>query len=374
MRIITVTFHLADNYGALLQAYALQKLLLSKKINTMILNYDNKNISGSYSLLKSDSKKPIKAIKNFLYNILFLSVNIKKKNNFNKFRKNLQLTELFSDKKKVENIYKENDVFIVGSDQVWNPNWTGGVDEIYTLCFGNKKIKRLSYAASSGNVINVEKNINVFKERLNNFAFISVRENSLKEYLEKILNRPVEIALDPTMLLEKKDWIKIAGNKRIEKEKYIFTYEAGNPNQQYYDAVNKLAYLTGLKIVYFGKHDLRGKYECKKKSYYSAGPAEWLNLLFNAEYVVTTSFHGVALSSLLNKEMFVVLSTLPDRLTTLLNTLELNNRIINDKNKIDNLLNKKTEWDKVNKLIEQERKKSLNWLLNAIESDKNEQK
>ena len=124
----------------------------------------------------------------------------------------------------------------------------------------------------------------------------------------------------------------------------------------------------------FGKHDLRGKYECKKKSYYSAGPAEWLNLLFNAEYVVTTSFHGVALSSLLNKEMFVVLSTLPDRLTTLLNTLELNNRIINDKNKIDNLLNKKTEWDKVNKLIEQERKKSLNWLLNAIESDKNEQK
>lgn len=370
--IYTVTFHRADNYGALLQAYALQEFLLKSNYNTEILNYDNKNVSSAYKLFTKFTLNPLKLCYHCASDIMNLnkkSIRIKK---FQEYRDNIKLSEYFKKANEVENKILPNSIFIVGSDQVWNQKWTGGLDDIYTLNFGGNRIKRISYAASCGKTTAIENNKELFFERLNRFDNISVREDGLKDYLKKVINNKVDVVADPTLLLTKKQWERNICKTRIVKEKYIFTYEAGNPNELFYDVINKLSMITGLKIVYFGKNDIKKRYKCKKECYYSTGPEEWLNLLYNAELVVTTSFHGVALSTILNKNVFVVLSTFPDRLLTLLNTVNLENRIIKSIDDVETVFNSNIDWNTVNKKIETERKKSSEWLINAIEECNNE--
>ena len=370
--IYTITFHRANNYGAMLQAYALQKCLLKNNYKTLLLDYDNKNISNPYKIIPNLNKNIVKDLFIILKNIPFVIKNFKKSMKFNKFRKSLYMSKYFDDEKEFKNNYINNSIYIVGSDQVWNPKWTGGIDDIYTLNFGNNDIKRISYAASSGGIEQIQKYEKEFVSRMNRFDYISVREKKLKNYLSKFLTKDVSTVIDPSLLLTKGEWISFAGEKRIINDKYIFTYEAGNPNEKYYDVINELAKKTGYKIVYLGKHDLKNKYKCKKVCVYSSGPIEWVNLLLNAEYVVTTSFHGTALSTVLNKKMFIVLSTLPDRITTLLNITNLSNRIVNTIDDVEKMLNSEIDWASVNKKIEYERNKSIKWIYNAIESDKDE--
>lgn len=365
----TVTFHLANNYGALLQAYALQKVL-QKKYNTEILNYDNTFISNNYKVFKPISKNPIKTIYHLFKDIYNYNKETKKVAAFDKFRKKLILSDYFSDKDKI--VLPGADAYIVGSDQVWNPFLTNGVDSVYTLK-NIKNSKKISYAASSGILKYIEQNSSEFLKNIQQFDFISVREKNLKEYLDKnIKDKEIKVVLDPTLLLNKNDWIKLCGDKRIENEKYIFVYSVNNANNLFYEFVNKLANDKNLKIVYFDKRDLKNNFKYKKKSYYSTGPSEFLNLLYNAEYVVTTSFHGTALSCLLNKKFFVILSTFPDRLTTLLNNLSLESQIVNKLDDYNNMINYQIEWIEVNKKLAREKESSLEWLFNSIERDLNE--
>lgn len=370
--IYTVTFHRANNYGAMLQAYALQQCLLKNNYNTMILDYDNKSVSNGYKIIPNLNKNIIKDLFKVIKTTPFIIRNAKKVKKFDKFRKTLRMSKYFDDVNDFKKMYYKNSTYIVGSDQVWNPKWTGGMNDIYTLNFGGNDIKRISYAASSGGIEPIIQNQDEFVECIDKFDSISVRETKLEDCLSEILTKKVSTVIDPTLLLTKEEWINFAGKERLIKEKYIFTYEAGNPNEKYYEVINELAKMTGYKIVYFSKHDLKNKYKGKKECVYASGPIEWVNLLMNAEYVVTTSFHGTALSTILNKEMFIVLSTLPDRLTSLLNITKLTDRIVNDTKDIERLLNSKINWNDVNKILSSEREKSVKWIINAIESGKDE--
>lgn len=368
-KVKTVTFHLANNYGALLQAFALQQIL-QKKYDAEILNYDNTFISDNYRVFKPINKNPIKTIYHLFKDIINYNQEKKRVLAFDNFRKKLYLSDYFSDKD--EKKLPEVDAYIVGSDQVWNPFLTNGVDSIYTLK-DVKKSKKISYAASSGNLKYIEQYKTEFLKNIQQFDAISVREKNLKEYLSKNLKgKTVSTVLDPTLLLSKNEWINLCKDKKIEKEKYIFVYSVNNANSLFYDFVNKLADDKNLKIVFFDKRDLKNHFKHKKKSYYSAGPSEFLNLLYNAEYVITTSFHGTALSCLLNKEFFVILSTFPDRLTTLLNALDLNSRIISNINDYNSVLQQRIQWENINQKLEQERRFSIKWLFNSIESDQDE--
>ena len=152
-------------------------------------------------------------------------------------------------------------------------------------------------------------------------------------------------------------------------EKYIFVYSVGNANKLFYETVNKLAKETGLKIVFFDKKSIFKRYKKHGIRWYKAGPSEFLNLLYYSELVITTSFHGFVLSSILNKKMFVVLSTYPDRILTTAGTFGLNDRIVRDADKIPKLSIDDIDWSSVNKKIDKVRTDSMKWLLSAIDGD-----
>lgn len=370
--VYTITFHRADNYGAMIQAYALQKKI-SEKYETYILDYDNKYISNLYRIFRGNDTNVFRDIYHFFKNIFFYKKDKLRHDNFIKFRKKLQMTPYFKNKNEVYNFFDNKDcIYVVGSDQVWNTKITHGFDEIYTLGFASKKSRRIAYAASSGKTSILKENEQLFINNLKLFNSISVREKNMKEYLTSKLKQDILVSLDPSLLLTKKQWEDFSGKERVEKDKYIFAYSVGNANDLFYETVNKISKLTGLKIIYFDKNKKKVKFDNESVSYYSCGPIEFVNLLKNSEYVITTSFHGTALSIILNKEFYTVLSSLPDRLTTLLNKVELENRIINKEYDFSNIISDRINWNNVNEKIKAERQISEKWLFKAIEGDKNE--
>lgn len=366
--VYTITFHRANNYGAMLQAYALQKKI-SEKFETQILDYDNKYISNIYRLFRGNDTFILRDIYHFIKNVSSYKKDKYRYNNFLQFRNQLKLSKYFKNSEEVNNNFKNVDsVYVVGSDQVWNTNISHGFDEVYTLGFASNESIKIAYAASSGKVNVLKDNENKFKDSLNRLNSISVREKPMCDYLVDTLDKDVTVTLDPSLLLTKEQWEDFSGEDRIIEEKYIFAYSVGNANESYYETLNDLAKLTGYKIVFFDKKDNNIKF--KKESRYTSGPIEFVNLLKYSEYVVTTSFHGTALSIILNKNFFPVLSSLPDRLLTLLRKMNLDNRIIKNKNDFMNIFYKEIDWCSVNTILNEERIKSERWLFNAIRGDK----
>lgn len=366
-KVYTVTFHRANNYGALLQAYALQKVL-SKKYETRILDYDNKYISNEYKIFKKIHDRNIKhAILQFCKDCINIKKEICRRRSFDNFRKNLLLTEKFDKVNDVVSNYPKADVYITGSDQVWNSKITNGIDLVYTLSFKRHDFKKIAYAASSGNNATLKGHEGELIEAINDFDSISVREKPLKDFLESKTSKKVDIVLDPSLLLTKEDWGFISGTKRIINEKYIFVY-CGEEPQYFYDIVNELARRTGYLIVYFGRRDRKHHFLYKKKSCYEYGPIEFVNLIKFSEYVVTASFHGTALATILNVKMFIVLNNYSDRLTTLLELVGLNKRIATSFDDFENIFENVIDWVKVNRLLSNEREKSINWIYNSIDT------
>ncbi len=365
-KIYTLTFHKANNYGALLQAYALQKII-EKKYPTEILNYDNKSISNDYRLIK-----PFKGdIKNNFVQIIKDLINSKKEylriKNFNKFRKSIRISEKFNSINDISSSKYDDCIFITGSDQVWNPNITNGIDPMYTLNFDNNTIKKISYAASSGHNDTIQDCKNDLVKIIKKYNHISVREESLKILLSKMIpNTEIVSTLDPSLLLSKEDWDIIAGSKRLIKEKYIFVY-CGEEPDYFYDIVNKIALENDYLIVYFGRRDRKHKFKGRKKSCYEYGPKEFVNLAKYSECIITVSFHGTALACIFNKNMFIVLNRYPDRLKSLLEKIGLKERIITSFDDFEKVEKNKIDWEKTNALIQIEKNKSINWLYNAIE-------
>ena len=360
-KVLTITFHRANNYGAMLQTYALQKVL-EKKYETKIIDYYCDDVFKNYALLQSP-----KSIKAFLISLIKLPFYYCRYKNFLQFREQLKFTKKYKNINELKEAPPLANAYIVGSDQVWNPVLTKGFNEAYFLHFGEKKAKKIAYAASCGKAEFVSENKDEFKKNISDFSAISVREKNIEQPIQNIFSKKVFTLLDPSLLLKKEEWLKLRIPKRIIKEKFIFAYSVGNANDLYYEVVNELARRTGYLIVFFERTDKEKRFHFKKKSCYSCGPSQFISLMEDAEFVITTSFHGLALSTVLNKKIFITLSTYPDRLLTLVNNFGLQNRIISDINKLEDVFNQEIDWNRVNKKLESARKSSLKWLFDSIE-------
>ena len=361
-KVLTITFHRANNYGAMLQTYAMQKVL-EKKYETQIIDYYAGDVFDDYKLIKPFNKSS----KKFIASIIKYPFYRRRYKNFQNFRKKLRFTKYYSDVDTLQKDFPVADAYIVGSDQIWNPKITGGLDDAYFLNFGTSKTKRISYAASSGKgeiPLHLE---NEFKEKLKRFSAISVREKKLKDYIERISNYKAFLVLDPVLLLTKNDWEKESVNHKIINQKFILVYSVDNSNELFYEVINELARRTGYPIVFFDRVDKSKKMHYPKKSCYNCGPSEFISLLQAAEYVVTTSFHALAMSIIFNKNFFAILSTYPERLVTLVETLELQNRIVKNIESIQELIDTDIDWKKTNKILKRMRENSLEWLYKSIE-------
>lgn len=236
MRIGIITFHSVTNYGAALQAYALQQVLKQTGHKVEIINYSPDALTSVYrpfSLYKYKKMSFKKIVRQFLAEAYHF-IDITKKNNAFKsfFKKHYQLSgkEIKTYKLLLKSKLKY-DVCFAGSDQIWNPDITIGFDESYFLKFGNSNMVRATYAASIGKErFNQSEQLD-FLKLLEKIDYISMRESAVADYVNSISNSNAITVLDTTLLLTKNDWSICFDFTPVVKQKYIFVY-ALYPNEE----------------------------------------------------------------------------------------------------------------------------------------------
>ncbi|MDD6214507.1 MAG: polysaccharide pyruvyl transferase family protein [Firmicutes bacterium] len=348
MAVKIITYHRAVNYGAVLQAYALARAIREYvRPDVFIYDHVNEKIANSYALFKKSKNPAGTAIQ-----IATLPFKLKKHAKFKAFTdKYIPLSANVSD----------GDIFITGSDQVWNYRGTD-FDKAYFLDFVKRKENRNSYAASFGLADIEDSYFDEYKRLLSNFNNISVREERGREIVQKMTGRDVPVVLDPTLLLSAEEWRKELVHT-LKHEDYILVYLMVK-TPTVIDFVKKLAERTGLVIYYINDYALPF---CKKCSVMRCiGPEEWVSLFSGAEYVVTNSFHGTAFSINFNKKFFVEMQPeeigVNSRLENILDKFGLNERII--KNSDSEAWDKTIDYDRVNRILYKEKEKSMAYLEN----------
>lgn len=362
-----VTFHNAHNYGAMLQAFALLNILKKyDQYESEIIDYYDKKLYGDYKIIRPVTNDLGLSIKRFLIDVAKFDKKVMRYKRFNKFiNSKCNLSKRYNSEEALKNENLDYDILITGSDQVWNTSIVGNLSDIFTLNFGKDNINRISYAASVGNIKFIDNEINIFKEKLNIIDSISVREAEMKDKIENLLDKEVEVVLDPTLLLTKEEWEAEIKVECDIKEDYILAYDVA-PDDEYRNIVNDLSKRTGLKVIYF---NIRNHgYINGLKSAYITDPLDFVRYIKNAKYVVTTSFHATVFSIIFHKKFFVIPhKNTSSRVTNLIDKLEIKNRIfykVDDFRKID--FNFMTEWELVDKKLNLERNKSIEWLENAL--------
>lgn len=348
MKIGIITFNRAINYGAVLQAYALQKFLDSLGIDSDIIDYRSPYIEEFYKPIKAH---PLREPKTFIREVIFAPNNLKKRKKFNDFSyKYLRLTKPIYDENELKGLNNQYDCFISGSDQVWNLKWSG-FDKVYFLDFAENE-KKYSYAASFGFERIPEGQEQAYAELLREFKKISVRENTGKNIISELLGRTSEVSLDPTCLLTKNEWKTTAKKPADSGYVLLYTLERNSKLNAYAKA---LALEKNTKVIYIAD-------AIKKSKQYSyqgfLSPEEFVGLFANAGYVVTNSFHGLMFAVIFEKQFCLQYQQKKDapnsRLSDFLHDFDLEDRVMVG----DYLKDKPINYIHVKKLMEKKKDES----------------
>lgn len=356
MKIKTITCHHVYNYGATLQAYALQHYLEELGHEVEIIDY-RLPTHVRYELF---TPYPEGMAYNIIKKIPFLRFFVTpyknrkmlstwgRKKSFDDFDK-----KFLHISKGVYRTYEElrkakitADVFIAGSDQIWNPIFINGTDPGYYLDFGDRGVKRISYAASFGVSEICDKQADFVKEKLSSFSHLSVRELSGVEILRKIGLKAVK-CVDPVFLLNKDEWGELKVAKRLPY-KYIMVYDFHHEDENMIGFVKRLSKEKGLKVLSINDTDNATYADIQIND---AGPREFLSYIENADFVVGNSFHATAFSLIFNKRFATFpLKTLPnkDRMVDLIHSVGLD--CFYSPTHTD-ALDKDICWEEVNKLL-----------------------
>lgn len=306
MKIKTITCHHVYNYGATLQAFALQNYLERLGHDVEIIDY--RLLSHTrYELFKLNAlSKTYRLTSAFPFVRYFIAPYKNRKMLKTWGRK--KAFDLFD--KQFLNISKQTyrkyaeivasppnaDLFIAGSDQIWNPNLPNGTDRGYYLDFGDETARRVAYAASFGVNELTPSEANFIKQQLKKFQYISVREESGLSILKNLGIKATK-CLDPVFLLRKEEWIKQL-NLHEGKDNYIMLYDFAHDDQRMQKFVLSLAKREGLDIVSVNDYS-HATYANRQIN--DAGPKEFLQWLMNARYVIANSFHATAFSLIFHK-------------------------------------------------------------------------
>ncbi len=367
-KIATITFHSSYNYGSHLQAYALQEFI--KKISVEPIDYKIINLRTQIqkNMYKNIFEKS--GIKNNIKKVLLLNYKkdlFKKSENYEKFLKDrLQVTKEYNS---YDELMKEDfdfDYYISGSDQVWNLqaidfDWSNYLEFV-------KKGKKISYSASFGpkpQTWNEEEKARVRNDLLQ-FLNLSVREQGSFDNVKELTGIKSEIHVDPTMLLEKEDWLKIIGDEPILKKDYIFFYDLKGREEDI-KLVKEISKRLNMPVVITKYMDLKIHFSNFEKHYY-CGPVEFLNLLYNSKLVLSSSFHGNVFSVIFNKPFFALNGKNDFRISTMLDKFSLSDRSIVIE-EINEKLKKvyDIDFENAKKVFADERKKSEEYLINALD-------
>lgn len=309
MRIGIVTFQRAENYGAALQCRALYQYLENLGHDVEVIDYKNEALEKAYRLFPKLRKNLIKYAASGMQVLLHLNALKGRKEKYKDFFGQLAMTErLTADNLRQSGL--DHDLIIAGSDQIWNTKITKGFDEVYFLQFPGDFI-RASYAVSAGTAEFLRAPNAQFDGYMQTFDYLAVREKQLAEYVERSLKRSIPQTLDPTLLLDAKQWAAMVSGVHVKvPEKYILMYNV-KPAADLGDIAAKLSREEHMPIVYidgsahpFGHIDFR-RQACGVKEVIDVGPAEFVYLIKNAHKVVTSSFHGTVFSCIFQKDVTI---------------------------------------------------------------------
>lgn len=388
MKIGIITFWQSnDNYGQVLQCLALQQYLI---------NLGHKPFLIKYAPTGNSPVKKGSIIKRFL-KVLLVFPAIRTYKKYKEKKENLRLAEIIEVKNKkrefdkfrsehiaaTDKVYHsieelracppEADCYITGSDQVWIMTLANEHNKGYFLDFGPKNVKRVSYAASFSRYDYPKELLPVLKEMLSHFDAISVREESGVEIC-KAIGIEAKHVVDPTLLMNMDFYKHIASSARIQDSKFAYLYliNIKNKDEIYWAKLSKYIAKKGIKpIVTTSSGHFPGRELITDVEYVYATIPEWLSYIDKSEFVATTSFHGLVLSLIHNKN-FVYFplkghnSQGNTRITSLLSDLDLENKICRSANDVVKCIDSKVDWEKVNARLENLIENSRDFIDNAL--------
>lgn len=323
MKIGILTFHCAHNYGAVLQCYALQEVLKGMGHTVEVIDYRPDYLRIPYdviSLRRIWSRNPLRLAKRIISETLSFPQRILRHREFERFiNRYLNLS-------KSTGIPSDYDVYVIGSDQIWNSKITNGFDGVYFGYFPFPKGKRkyIAYAASmeAESLDRVAKDY--LRKALNNFDAVSVRETHLAALLQPLTDKKISVVLDPTLLADASVWDSFLGSKPLER-KYVLVYQV-RVDEATMRIANHIASQLGAKVVTISSYST---WKRSKHLYWAESPQAFVNWIKHASCVVTTSFHGTAFSIILNKSFYsLALGSGDTRSASLLKLVGLEDRMI----------------------------------------------
>ena len=327
MKIGILTFHNAYNYGAVLQAYALQCFLEREGHQVEIVDYHNQKIDQSYVIFryrKFIRLNLIKAIYSLLNSIFRHTL-------YSRFKRNVK-KGLYLSKRVYElndTPIKNKDVIIVGSDQLWNKKLTGLYDPFYWAEFTKQSnVKAITYAVCMNSDSLTEEDFSIIKEKLQNFSSLSVREDSLACLLKPLTSTPIHISLDPTLMVERTLWVNLIKNEKMPLDApYILVY-AILERQKVIENAKRFASSHNMKMIIMSPI---AEVIPFNNYYQPSSPLGFMNAIAHASYVITSSFHGLAFSVIFHKEVYVMGdSGRNQRMNSLLNILGIEGRFVSE--------------------------------------------
>lgn len=312
---IITHFHNSINYGGVLQAYALCRVIRELGISAEQICY-TPGVPDEYTERKPFLKRAMKLfnpaiLKDYAMSKVEAAHNASiaaklsyRRESFQRFGKDFVPQSLYAyTEQTILQTEKEYTCFVAGSDQVWNLNWYQGA---YFLDFLREGSVKLSYAASLGMRQLTEGQQETFRRLLADFTAISVREEDAVNLISPLAPVPVECVLDPTLLLSAEEWNEICP-KRCIQEPYLFCYFLSD-NREIRKLAEQYAHRHGLKIVTIphaaGRYT-KGDRHFGDEKIWDASPADFLSLIKHAECIFTNSFHATVLSGIYEKQYFV---------------------------------------------------------------------
>ncbi|MFR4303427.1 MAG: polysaccharide pyruvyl transferase family protein [Bacteroides thetaiotaomicron] len=303
MRILTLTTQYANNMGALLQCYALSRFINGiKGTKCEVIDYYPVDANKSWSIFhKPTNFRDFAKICVSVVMVHHYPARYRRNKEVRRFIKEyIPLTNQEFDSKSIHNNPPEADVFICGSDQIWNPALFHD-DLTYYFDFV-KSGRKVAYAASATKAWNT-----TFAEKirplLRDFSAISMREDTNLKQVNQLSGLQVTTTIDPVFLLNAEDWLKVA-EKPVVNEPYILCYFIGS-EKKYNDLVNLIKQETGYKVVHLNvnlQSHVKADYEFR-----DVHPQKFVGYIANASYVLTNSFHCTAFSIIFKKSLKFIL-------------------------------------------------------------------
>lgn len=384
-----VSCYFIHNYGSMLQAYATQKLLDKFQIENETINvsgfigqfrkaqysYIIKSGLGSGIFKDRLGKAKSLLVKKLLKNDYTRNIS-KRDKEFDRFadtciRKSAEYSSIEDLAAKCAENYA---TVLVGSDQLWLP--ANIAADYYTLNFVPDEVNSIAFATSFGVSSLPEDASDMARRFLPRIKHISVREQAGQMLIEKLIGRKVPVVCDPTLLFTGEEWLDIQKSEPLYKEPYVFCYFIGD-DRKHRDFARRLADKKECKVVALTHVDHYMKVDEGYAEYtpYDIGPAGFLNLIRNARYICTDSFHSTVFSILYEKDFFdfrrytkETKQSTNSRLDTLFALTGINDRMFTGDEEIDDCLELKIDYSHVNYKLDLARKQAFEYLTKSFEN------